>query len=188
MTTIQTTTNQLTFSTIEAGSGLRAALARPSGRRFAERCRPSGLRGRGGAGFPTSLKWELAAKSPGERKYVVCNADEGEPGTFKDRVTVGDFADLVFEGMTIGAWVIGAVHGIVDLCVEYTDLRPHLEAVLQRRRDAGLLGVDVAGPEGFAFDIAIRMGRGPMFAARKRPDPVLGRAAGRAPQPPAIPD
>ena len=63
----------------------------------------SGLRGRGGAGFPTSLKWELAAKSPGPRKYAICNADEGEPGTFKDRVILTDFADLVIEGMTIGA-------------------------------------------------------------------------------------
>ncbi len=120
----------------------------------------SGLRGRGGAGFPTSLKWELAAKSAGERKYVICNADEGEPGTFKDRVILAEFADLVFEGMTIGAWVIGAADGIVYLRAEYTYLRPHLEAVLQRRRDAGLLGPAVAGQQDFAFDIAIRMGSG----------------------------
>jgi [NiFe] hydrogenase diaphorase moiety large subunit len=164
MTTIGTTTNQLTFRDIEPGSGLRAALGRPpaDALRKVER---SGLRGRGGAGFPTSMKWELAAKSHGAQKYVICNADEGEPGTFKDRVILADFADLVFEGMTIGAWVIGAAHGIMYLRAEYTYLRPHLEAVLQRRRDAGLLGYRVAGaegerPEGFAFDIAIRMGSG----------------------------
>ncbi len=159
MTTIRTTTNQLTFNTIEPGSGLRAALARPSADAL-RKVESSGLRGRGGAGFPTSLKWELAAKSAGERKYVVCNADEGEPGTFKDRVILADYADLVFEGMTIGAWVIGAAEGIMYLRAEYTYLRPHLEAVLQRRRDAGLLGATVAGQEGFAFDIAIRMGAG----------------------------
>ena len=159
MTTIHTTTNQLTFSTIEPGSGLRAALARPPADAL-RKVESSGLRGRGGAGFPTSLKWELAAKSAGQRKYVVCNADEGEPGTFKDRVILADFADLVFEGMTIGAWVIGAAEGIMYLRAEYTYLRPHLEAVLQRRRDAGLLGAAVAGQEGFAFDIAIRMGAG----------------------------
>lgn len=156
---LRTTTNQLTFSTIEAGVGLRAALARP-GADALRKVESSGLRGRGGAGFPTSLKWELAAKSPGERKYVVCNADEGEPGTFKDRVILAEFADLVFEGMTIGAWVIGAAHGIVYLRAEYTYLRPHLESVLQRRRDAGLLGPAVNGQQGFAFDIAIRMGAG----------------------------
>ena len=148
----------------------------------------SGLRGRGGAGFPTSLKWELAAKSPGERKYVICNADEGEPGTFKDRVILAEFADLVFEGMTIGAWVIGAADGIVYLRAEYTYLRPHLEAVLQRRRDAGLLGPAVGGtgrvrlrhrhPHGLG-GLRLRRGNGP--------DRVLGRPAGRAPQPPALP-
>lgn len=164
MTTIRTVTNQLTFSDIEPGSGVQAALARPPAD-VLRKVETSGLRGRGGAGFPTSLKWELAAKSAGARKYVVCNADEGEPGTFKDRVILADFADLVFEGMTIGAWVIGAAHGIIYLRAEYTYLRPHLEAVLQRRRDAGLLGKSIAAPagdgsQGFAFDIAIRMGSG----------------------------
>jgi [NiFe] hydrogenase diaphorase moiety large subunit len=164
VTTIRTTTNQLTFSAIEPGSGLRAALARPPADSL-RKVESSGLRGRGGAGFPTSLKWELAAKSAGQRKYVVCNADEGEPGTFKDRVILTGFADLVFEGMTVGAWVIGAAYGIIYLRAEYTYLRPHLEAVLQRRRDAGLLGSAIAAPgddgsASFAFDITIRMGSG----------------------------
>ncbi len=157
--TIRTTTSQLTFSSIEPGSGLRAAVERPPADAL-RKVESSGLRGRGGAGFPTSLKWELAAKSPGDKKFVVCNADEGEPGTFKDRVILSEFADLVFEGMTIGAWVIGAVQGIVYLRAEYTYLRPHLEQVLQRRREAGLLGPAVAGKAGFAFDISIHMGSG----------------------------
>ena len=155
----KTLQGSLTFSTIEPGSGLASALARPAADALG-RIDASGLRGRGGAGFPTSLKWELAAKSPGDRKYVVCNADEGEPGTFKDRVILSEFADLVFEGMTIGALVIGAQRGIVYLRAEYTYLRPHLEAVLQRRREQKLLGKNVCGREGFDFDIEIRMGAG----------------------------
>ena len=149
----------LTFSTIEPGSGLAAALRYGPADALA-RIAASGLRGRGGAGFPTSLKWELAAKSPGDRKYVICNADEGEPGTFKDRVILSEFADLVFEGMTIGALAIGAREGIVYLRAEYTYLRPHLEAVLQRRREQNLLGENIRGQEGFAFDVEIRMGAG----------------------------
>jgi len=155
----KTLQGSLTFSTIEPGSGLASALARPAADALG-RIDASGLRGRGGAGFSTSLKWELAAKSPGDRKYVVCNADEGEPGTFKDRVILSEFADLVFEGMTIGALVIGAQRGIVYLRAEYTYLRAHLEAVLQRRREQNLLGKSVCGREGFDFDIEIRMGAG----------------------------
>lgn len=156
---VPTTTNELTFRTIEAATGLQAALRLPPADAL-RKVASSELRGRGGAGFPTSLKWELAAKSPGEKKFVICNADEGEPGTFKDRVILSEFADLVFEGMTIGAWVIGASQGIVYLRAEYTYLRPHLEAVLQRRRKDGLLGAAVAGYEGFGFDISIHMGAG----------------------------
>ncbi len=154
-----TLTNSLTFATIEAGSGLKSALARPPAD-ILQRVAASGLRGRGGAGFPTSLKWELAAKTAGEPKFVICNADEGEPGTFKDRVILAEFADLVFEGMTIGALAIGARHGIVYLRAEYTYLRPHLEDVLARRRQQGLLGRAVGGREGFDFDIDIHMGSG----------------------------
>ena len=120
----------------------------------------SGLRGRGGAGFPTSLKWELAAKSPGDKKYVVCNADEGEPGTFKDRVILADYADLVFEGMTIAARILGAKQGIMYLRAEYTYLCPHLEAVLEQRRQRNQLGRDIGGESGFDFDIQIAMGSG----------------------------
>ncbi len=79
-----TTKGPLTFASVEPGSGLAAALKRP-GADALRKIDSAGLRGRGGAGFPTSLKWELALKSPGEKKYVICNADEGEPGTFKDR-------------------------------------------------------------------------------------------------------
>jgi [NiFe] hydrogenase diaphorase moiety large subunit len=120
----------------------------------------SGLKGRGGAGFPTSLKWKLAAKVDDDVKYVICNADEGEPGTFKDRVILTDFPDLMIEGMTIAARAIGAGKGIIYLRGEYTYLRKYLEGRLEDRQAQGLLGSAVAGVEGFDFDIEIRMGAG----------------------------
>ncbi len=153
------TTGSLTFTTIGPGRGLGSALERPPAD-VLHQVGASGLRGRGGAGFPTSLKWELAAKTEGEPKYVICNADEGEPGTFKDRVILAEFADLVVEGMTIGAYAIGARHGLMYLRAEYTYLRPHLEAVLARHREAGRLGPGAGGKRGFDFDIEIRMGAG----------------------------
>jgi len=152
----------ITFDTIEPGAGLSAALKKNRADIIAE-VAASGLKGRGGAGFPTGTKWNLAAAArvrDGERKYIVCNADEGEPGTFKDRVILTDHADLVFEGMTIAARAIGAPKGILYLRAEYVYLRPHLEAVLERRRKAGQLGTAILGTSGFDFDIEVRMGAG----------------------------
>ncbi len=152
----------LAFDAIEAGKGLAAALAM-SRADLIGTVAASNLRGRGGAGFPTGTKWNLAAAArvkPGEHKFVVCNADEGEPGTFKDRVLLTDYADLVFEGMTIAARAIGAAKGVVYLRAEYVYLRAHLEAVLARRRAAGRLGAAILGTAGFDFDIEIRMGAG----------------------------
>jgi [NiFe] hydrogenase diaphorase moiety large subunit len=152
----------LTFDSIEPESGLRAALGKTRADIIAE-ISASNLRGRGGAGFPTGTKWNLAAAAktkPGGRKFVVCNADEGEPGTFKDRVILSEHADLVFEGMTIAARAIGATTGILYLRGEYVYLRPHLEGVLQRRRDQKLLGTAIGGAAGFDFDIHVHMGAG----------------------------
>jgi len=120
----------------------------------------AGLRGRGGAGFTTALKWRFCREAPGVEKVVVCNADEGEPGTFKDRVLLTSYADLVFEGMTLCAGIIGARLGLVYLRGEYRYLLDHLEAVLQRRREQGLLGQSCAGIDGLDFDIRIHLGAG----------------------------
>jgi len=120
----------------------------------------SGLRGRGGAGFMTGLKWELTRQSPGTEKYVLCNADEGEPGTFKDRVLLTERADLMIEGMTIAGYAIGAQTGIIYLRAEYAYLRAYLEDVLNRRREAKLLGQSIQGNPDFHFDIRIQMGAG----------------------------
>jgi len=120
----------------------------------------SNLRGRGGAGFATGLKWSLCRQAPGHEHVVVCNADEGEPGTFKDRVLLTRHADAVFEGMTIAAHLIGARCGLVYLRGEYRYLLDALQAVLQRRREARLLGDAILGQAGFDFDITIHVGAG----------------------------
>lgn len=122
--------------------------------------RAANLRGRGGAGFTTAYKWESCRNAQGEQRYVVCNADEGEPGTFKDRVLLASHADLVFEGMTVCAYVVGAGRGFLYLRGEYRYLLEPLEAVLTRRRRDGLLGKDILGIPGFSFDIDIHLGAG----------------------------
>jgi len=118
------------------------------------------LRGRGGAGFPAGMKWEFTRAAPGERKYIICNADEGEPGTFKDRVLLTEFPDRVFAGMTIAGYAIGAEEGILYLRGEYAYLVPYLEEVLAKRREDGLLGDHIEGKHSMSFDIRIQLGAG----------------------------
>ena len=125
-----------------------------------EEIKKSNLRGRGGAGFTTGIKWDACWHAPGDERYVVCNADEGEPGTFKDRVLLTRQADLVFEGMTVAGYAIGAHKGFLYLRGEYRYLLDQLNTVLERRRDMGLLGNRILGRPGFAFDIEICVGAG----------------------------
>ncbi len=154
-----TVTNGLTYASHHVNAGIRKAITMSPGEVISE-VTASGIRGRGGAGFPTGLKWKLAAEAQGDVKYIVCNADEGEPGTFKDRTILRQFADLIFEGMTIAAYAVGANEGIVYLRAEYSYIRAHLEEVLKERREACLLGKDILGKSGFDFDIRIQMGAG----------------------------
>lgn len=114
----------------------------------------SGLRGMGGAGFPTGKKWELVRAEPAETKYVICNADESEPGTFKDRVILEELPHLVIEGMLLAGLTIGAETGIVYLRHEYQKEQKALEAALQHARRSGILGDNAAG-SGKRFDIEI---------------------------------
>ncbi len=144
---------------LEPGAALRRALELGQDGLLAE-VDASNLRGRGGAGYKTSAKWGSCRRARGESHYVVCNADEGEPGTFKDRVLLQSHADLVFEGMTVAAYAIGAARGLVYLRGEYLYLLEKLEAVLKRRREAGLLGRGILGRAGFDFDIEIHLGAG----------------------------
>ena len=150
---------KLTFREIDPEAALKAAVALP-GEEIIEKVAASNLRGRGGAGFPTGAKWKFCSKAKGDQKYVVCNADEGEPGTFKDRVILTRFPHLVFAGMTIAARAVGATRGIVYLRGEYTYLQGGLLKALQERRDKGLLGDKVLDIDGFEFDIEIHMGSG----------------------------
>jgi [NiFe] hydrogenase diaphorase moiety large subunit len=125
-----------------------------------EEVKRSNLRGRGGAGFTTGIKWEACRHATGLERYIVCNADEGEPGTFKDRVLLTSHADLLFDGMTVAAYAIGASRGFLYLRGEYRYLLEQLESVLERRRDANLLGAGICGQPGFDFDIRIHVGAG----------------------------
>jgi [NiFe] hydrogenase diaphorase moiety large subunit len=120
----------------------------------------SSHRGRGGAGFPTGLKWELARKAPGDVKYIFCNADEGEPGTFKDRVILTELPELVFEGMAVAGYAVGAKKGILYLRNEYRYLRAYLEHALADMRERGFLGPLIVGRSGFEFDVKIQFGAG----------------------------
>ena len=168
-----------------AGSALKAALARASSEgteasnhrsvkeslpadmagplAMLDEMRKSNLRGRGGAGFSTRMKWEACRNAPlkaGQTRIVVCNADEGEPGTFKDRVLLTSHFDLVTEGMTVAAYSIGATRGFIYLRGEYRYLLEPLQQALDRRRKAGLLGRSILGTPGFDFDIEIHLGAG----------------------------
>jgi len=141
------------------GSALRALLEH-GGDAMLDVIEASGLRGRGGAGFRTAMKWRFCQQAEADHHYVVCNADEGEPGTFKDRVLLNSYADSVFEGMTLCAGVISARRGYLYLRGEYRYLLESLEQILQQRRENGLLGQHILGKEGFDFDIEIHLGAG----------------------------
>ena len=150
---------KVVFAEMERGAALRKALAINPAEVIRE-VKTSRLRGRGGAGFPTGMKWEYTRAARGDTRFLIANADEGEPGTFKDRVILTERPDLLFEGMTVGGYAIGADTGILYLRGEYAYLRTFLEHVLESRRRAGLLGRDVCGKTGFHFDIRIQMGAG----------------------------
>jgi len=147
------------FAEFEPGSALRKTLALEPEAVIRE-IKESRLRGRGGAGFPAGLKWELSRNAPGRKRYILCNADEGEPGTFKDRVLLTERADMVLEGMTIAGYAVGSDTGILYLRGEYRYLEPFLESAIEERRRQGLLGTDILGKKGFLFDIRIQLGAG----------------------------
>jgi len=140
-------------------AGLRAALALTPDA-VIEQITQSKLRGRGGAGFPTGMKWRLTRKASGIEHYIACNADEGEPGTFKDRLLLLEFPDLVFDGMTLAGYALGARQGLLYLRGEYASMWDALQRVLEERRKDGLLGANVGGKASFDFDIRIQLGAG----------------------------
>ncbi|HQH98037.1 MAG TPA: NAD(P)H-dependent oxidoreductase subunit E [Spirochaetota bacterium] len=147
------------FAPYEAGSGIKKAVAMTP-EAVIEEVKKSNLRGRGGAGFPTGMKWEFTRNSKGKKTYVVCNADEGEPGTFKDRVILTELPQMLFDGMAVAGYAVGAEEGVLYLRAEYEYLLKYLQSVLDSMRNSGLLGKNAAGKKGFNFDITIKLGAG----------------------------
>jgi len=120
----------------------------------------SGLSGRGGAFFPTGLKWQLCKNAFSKRKYIICNADEGEPGTFKDRLLLSEKTGLLIEGMALAAFTVKAYEGIIYLRAEYRYMLPRIEQELEAFRKEGLLGENILGIPDFHFDIKVQLGAG----------------------------
>jgi len=140
----------------------------------------SGLRGRGGAGFPTGKKWELARTAKGDSKHIVCNADEGDPGAFMDRSIIESDPHSILEGMIIGARAIGASHGHVYIRNEYPLARERLIKAIEQATDYGLLGKDIFGA-GFDFDISIHRGAGAFVCGEETS--LIASLEGRSPEP-----
>ena len=138
---------------------LEKALFEMKPEEIVEEIKKSGLRGRGGAGFPTGFKWEAGMKAQGDEKYVVCNADEGDPGAYMDRSTIEGDPHSVLEAMTICGRAIGANKGFIYIRAEYPLAVDRLKIAMAQAREAGLLGKDILG-SGFDFDIEIRLGAG----------------------------
>ena len=124
-----------------------------------EEIKKSGLRGRGGAGFPTHIKWQSAKNSAGDEKYIVCNADEGDPGAFMDRAVLEGDPHRVLEGMMISGIAVGAKMGIIYVRAEYPLAVKRLNLAIEEMRDKGILGENIFG-SGFSFDFRIMMGAG----------------------------
>ncbi|MDO5033314.1 MAG: NADH-ubiquinone oxidoreductase-F iron-sulfur binding region domain-containing protein [Eubacteriales bacterium] len=124
-----------------------------------EQIKASGLRGRGGGGFPTGLKWELCAKAEGQEKYIICNADEGDPGAFMDRSILEGDPGSVLEAMAIAGYAIGANYGLVYIRAEYPLAVHRLEIAIREAEEAGLLGENILG-SGFDFKVEINLGAG----------------------------
>ncbi len=146
------------YIALDGYQGLARALAMPP-EAVVEEVKRAGLRGRGGAGFPTGLKWEICRGTPAEQRFVICNADEGDPGAFMDRSVIEGNPHLVLEGMLIGAHAIGASQGHVYVRQEYPLAIERLALALEQARALGLLGEDILG-SGLAFDVRISRGGG----------------------------
>ena len=145
----------------------------------------AGLRGRGGAGFPTGRKWALCRQSPGTEKVLICNADEGDPGAFMDRALKEGDPHRVLEGMIVAAYAIGATEGFIYVRAEYPIAVEHIRMALDQARTYGLLGHDIAG-SGFSFDIEVREGAGAFVCGEETAliASIEGRRGTPRPRPP----
>ena len=147
------------FKDYQPGSGLRKALDKDP-EEVIELVKRSKLSGRGGAFFPTGLKWSICRSQDTEEKYLICNADEGEPGTFKDRVLMNRLPGLLVEGMAIAAYAIGARKGFIYLRGEYYYMKKKIENAIREFKENHLLGKDILDKRGFDFEVSVYMGAG----------------------------
>jgi NADH-quinone oxidoreductase subunit F len=171
-----------------ARDGYRAlarALATWSPEEVIRALKESGLRGRGGGGFSTGTKWELCRKSPGDTKYVICNADEGDPGAFMDRSILESDPHAVLEGMAIAGYAMGAREGIIYCREEYPLAIDRLEAAIAQATDFGLLGANILGTK-FSFDIILKGGAGAFVCGEETAliASIEGRRGEPRPRPP----
>lgn len=146
------------YVSIGGYAGLKKALSL-SPNSLIEEIRKANLKGRGGAGFPTAMKWSFAQKAVGSPKYIVCNADEGEPGTFKDKPIMEKNPHMLIEGMTIAAHAVGASTGYIYIRGEYPESFVMLERAISEAREGGYLGVDILGSK-LSFDLHLHKGAG----------------------------
>jgi NADH-quinone oxidoreductase subunit F len=165
--------------------GLAKALGELSSSEIVASIRESGLKGRGGAGFPTYLKWQFTADAQGEVKYVLCNADEGDPGAFMDRSVLEGDPHSIIEGMAIAACAVGAQQGYVYVRAEYPLAVARLSRAIDQAREAGLLGKRILGTS-FCFDLDIRMGSGAFVCGEETAliNSIEGKRGEPRPRPP----
>jgi bidirectional [NiFe] hydrogenase diaphorase subunit len=149
----------LSYIAAEGYAALHHALSEMTPKETVDAIVQSGLRGRGGAGFPTGLKWGTVAKSPGEKKFVICNADEGDPGAFMDRSVLESDPHCVLEGMAVAAYAVGAAQGYIYVRAEYPLAISRLQLAIKQAKQLGLLGSGVFESP-FNFNIDIRIGAG----------------------------
>ncbi len=166
-------------------TALTKVLGEMSSQQVLAEIKASGLRGRGGAGFPTGLKWEFTSRSPVEPKYVVCNADEGDPGAFMDRSIIEGDPHSLLEGMTIAAYAIGARQGYVYCRAEYPLAVQRLQVAIGQAREYGLLGENILGSK-FSFDLAVKEGAGAFVCGEETAllASIEGRRGEPRPRPP----
>ncbi len=145
----------------------------------------SGLRGRGGGGYPTGLKWATVAKMPGDQKYIICNGDEGDPGAFMDRSVLESDPHLILEGMAIAGYAVGANHGYIYVRAEYPLAISRLQKAIQQAKQKGLLGSQILGSP-FDFKIDIRIGAGAFVCGEETAliQSIEGRRGNPVPRPP----
>ncbi|MBI4650234.1 NADH-quinone oxidoreductase subunit NuoF [Candidatus Desantisbacteria bacterium] len=156
------------------------ALTKMKSEEIINEIKKSSLRGRGGAGFPTGLKWESCRNSPGDVKYIICNADEGDPGAYMDRSIIELDPHAVLEGMLIGAIAIGAKEGYVYIRTEYPLARERLSTAIEQAREYGLIGENIFNT-GFSFDISIKQGAGAFVCGEETS--LIASIEGRYPEP-----